>query len=51
MEIKSRTMVGFGIREITPEVMVPMSGYDLRKACAEGVHDPLAVRQMELMAL
>ena len=44
MDINSRTMVGFGIREITPSVMVPMSGYDLRRACAEGVHDPLAVR-------
>jgi len=48
MEEITRTAVGFGIRDITPSVMVPMSGYDLRTAIAEGVHDPLSVRALAI---
>lgn len=39
---------GFAIRDITPQRPYPMAGFDLRKASAEGVHDPLSVRTLVL---
>ena len=36
--------IGYALRDITPDRPYPMSGFDLRQECAEGVHDPLAVR-------
>ncbi len=48
MNTESKVRAGFGMRDITPKVMVPMSGYDLRQACAIGVHDPLSVRALAI---
>ena len=39
---------GFSSLDITPQKPYPMAGFDLRKASAEGVHDPLAVRALVL---
>ena len=39
---------GFGQREITPEKMTRLAGYDLRKEAAVGVHDPLFTRVVSM---
>lgn len=41
---------GFGQRDITPEALTPLAGFDVRKGKASGVHDPLYVRAVTMLS-